>query len=437
MRPPTPPPGAPRAKNRAWRVAALGGMASYIDAATIVSTGTALVLFEPVLELSPWTVGALSSLLTLSLAVGALVGGRLGDRFGRRRVFMIVLAVLAAGLALLAASVSVPMLYAGVVITGFAMGADIPTSLALIAEEAPADRRGRMVAFSQVLWIAGLAAAQIASHLVSDMGELGARLLYLHIFAVAVVVLILRSRLGESHQWSEANRERDTVVSDTDTDSAVRRDSLRRLLSRPLLAAVIATGLFYGIGNLAANTMGQFQTFLFVNVAGAEVSTATLVGVLVLPLSLGGNLLFMRIVDTRARIHWFALGSVLMVGGPLIPLLMGISLPTLATMAFALGAGGAFMGEGIYKVWSQELFPTLVRGSAQGITIAFTRVLAAGFALVTPVIAVASPLLLLALLSAVSLIAALIGGLWVHRLPKAVDEDALSVNDTPSIKETK
>jgi len=34
------------------------------------------------------------------------------------------------------------VLFAGVIVTGLAMGADIPASLALVAEEAPAGRQG-------------------------------------------------------------------------------------------------------------------------------------------------------------------------------------------------------------------------------------------------------------------------------------------------------
>lgn len=31
------------------------------------------------------------------------------------------------------------------------------------------------------------------------------------------------------------------------------------------------------------------------------------------------------------------------------------------------------MGESVYKVWTQELFPTLLRSTATGLTMAFTR----------------------------------------------------------------
>lgn len=401
----------PVATRRAWRTAALGGMASYMDAATIVSTGTALVLFQKDFGLTPWDIGALSALLTLGLAVGALCGGRLGDLLGRRRVFTVDMVVFVVGLAVLVLAVGPVMLYVGVVVAGLAMGADLPTSLALIAEESTEGNRGKLVAFSQLLWIGGIVGAVVVSTLVADLGALGGRILYAHILVVALVVLVLRRRLVESHEWKAARTE------DVRRETEIRADSLRLLARPPLLAALLATGLFYGIGNLAANTFGQFSTYLYVTVIGVPLGSATLIGLLGIPVGLAAAFVFMRVADRPSRTRWFAFGVVMTWVGTGVPLVFGLSLPTMLVMSLFLGIGMAFAGEAIYKVWTQELFPTLLRGTAQGITIAFTRALAAGFAFVTPAIAAASPTLLVAILFGVTVIAGLIG-FTVPRLPR-------------------
>jgi MFS transporter, SP family, inositol transporter len=414
------PSGRGKIDRRAWRTAALGGMASYMDAATIVSTGTALVLFQKELGLSAWSIGALSAALTLCLAVGAFFGGRLGDLVGRRTVYTLDLLVYAAGLAVLVGAVNQPMLYVGVVVVGLAMGADIPTSLALIGEEAPEGQRGRLVAFSQALWVTGIAAANIIAFLISDLGSLGARILYGHLLVVSLGVWLLRRSMRESAEWVEARdaQRNASVLDGADPLTSLRADSTRRLLRRPLLAALVATGLYYSIGNLAANTFGQFKTYLVVNVAGASVGTATLIGLGALPLGLGGSLIFMRVVDRRTRLGWFTFGAVLLCAAATVPLVFGFNLTTLIILAFGFGFGGPFAGEGIYKVWSQELFPTLLRGTAQGLTFAVARVLAAAFALVTPAIAKADPQALVAILLLVSVVSGLIGGLWLPRLER-------------------
>ncbi|WP_187414498.1 MFS transporter [Nonomuraea sp. PA05] len=410
---------------RAWRTAVLGGMASYMDAATIVGTGTALVLYKQQLGLTPWMIGAASSILTLGLAVGALLGGRLGDLLGRRRVFTYDLVVFLAGLALLAFAADPWMIFVGVGVTGLAMGADIPTSLALVAEEAPKGRRARLVAFSQVLWSCGGLAAYLIGFLVSGLGATGARIIYLHVLVVAAVVLVLRQRLRESEEWvRERDRQRQAPTGGSVSRGSVSRgsvsrgsvsrgDSLRRLASGPLLGAVIGLGLFYAIGNLVANTFGQFQTFLFTEVAGAEVSTATLVGLLAYPLGFGTVLIFMKFVDGPARMTLYTLGVLIMAAGAAIPLIAGVNTVTLIILKFCITIGAGFAGEVIFKVWAQEFFPTLIRGTAQGIAIAFTRFVAAGFALVTPAIADSSPRALMGVLLSAVLIAAVIGWAWI------------------------
>ena len=59
------------------------------------------------------SIGALSALLTFLFAIGALVGGRLGDRFGRRKVFTVTMIGLAVGIAVMAGAQNVAMLYIG------------------------------------------------------------------------------------------------------------------------------------------------------------------------------------------------------------------------------------------------------------------------------------------------------------------------------------
>lgn len=123
------------------------------------------------------TIGALSALLTLLFAVGALVGGRLGDRFGRRKVFTVTMVGLAVGIGLLAGAQNVAMLYVATVIVGFSIGADLRVSLAMINEEAPHGAKGRLVAFSHVLWMLAIGTVLALQAVVGDLGVLGARIM--------------------------------------------------------------------------------------------------------------------------------------------------------------------------------------------------------------------------------------------------------------------
>lgn len=414
-----------------WYVAVVAGMASYLDAAAIVSTGTALVLYQDVFDLDGARIGQLSALLTITIALGALVGGRAGDRYGRRRVFSITMIVFALGAVLLATAGGLPMLAVGVALLGFAAGADLPVSIATISEAAPPGQRGTFVSFSHVLWILGIIAAQVLGILVGGMGELGARILYGHLAVVSVVVLILRFGIAESAEWI---RSREAVTK----ENGGWRDGLREafaVVSTPAYRTpVIAVSLFYAIVNIAANTNGQFNTYLFVNVAGSDVSTASTFGLLTFGAGFIGLFVLMRVVDTRFRMAAFIVAASLTVFAFLVPATAGVTVVALVVMGLIYSLGGNIAGEPMFKVWSQELVPTEVRSSAQGVMIAFTRVVAAILALFTPLILDSGPQVLFFFLAGTSLVASLIGILWIARLPRLAETSAVTSADPESVR---
>ena len=112
-------PTAELSVRKAWWIAGVAGMASYLDAGAIVTTGTALVLYQEPFGLTPGQIGQLSALLTVMIAVGALIGGRVGDKYGRRRVFSVTMVLFALGALALMLAPGVGVLYLGVILIGF------------------------------------------------------------------------------------------------------------------------------------------------------------------------------------------------------------------------------------------------------------------------------------------------------------------------------
>ncbi|MGV9866965.1 MFS transporter [Rhodococcus koreensis] len=397
-----------------WFRAGVSGMASYLDSAAIVSTGTALVLYQDTLGLTKGNIGALSSALTLSIALGALVGGRLGDKFGRRRVFTATVTLLAVGALVLASAPSVPVLCLGIVMLGFAAGADLPVSLALVAEQAPEGGKGKLVALSQVLWYCGIITTQFIGVVAGGLGVAGGRILYGHIAVVAVIVLLLRMRIPESKQWlAEHHR------AESKTGDGVDVSALRQLFKLPYILPFISLGLFYSLINLAANTKGQFGTYMYVNVAHSTVQVASTISLVLQLVSIILAVTFMRLVDGPNRMRWYVVGAVCFTAYFTIPAVFGVSVWSLA-IGNAIGTFGlAFSFEGIYKVWTQEKFPTLLRATSQGMTISFARVLAAVFALWTPMLLDLGPRVMFATLATVIAISTIIG-YRVNRMPNAL-----------------
>jgi inositol transporter-like SP family MFS transporter len=129
------------------------------------------------------------------------------------------------------------------------------------------------------------------------------------------------------------------------------------------------------------------------------VEFAARIGLIMTVVGFGLAVVFLRVVDTRARMPIFFVGAACYVLSTLIPAVLGVSLTTLLIWQILGAIGGAFAFEAILKVWTQESFPTLLRSTAQGTIISVARVLAAALALVTPRLAAAGPQLLFGVLT--------------------------------------
>lgn len=406
-----------------WRVAGVAGMASYIDSSAIVGTGTALVLFQSGGLVTPGQIGVLSACLTISIAVGALVGGRLGDRFGRRRVFIGTMIAIVLGATLLLFPVGTPALTVGMILLGFGSGADLPVSLATISEAADDSNRGKLIGLSQVLWFGGVIATVAIQLIVGGMGVVGGQIIYGHVALAALVVLLLRLAIPESKPWKDARDERRAGAATMRAQTAAIRDLFtQRRYALPFVSLLA----FYALTNLAANTKGQFAMYVAVNVVGISVQLNSLIGLCGYPFSLLLAAWFMRVVDGRLRIPFFAVGAVCFVAGFLIPAIFGFSLVTIIASQIIASFGTAFAFEGIMKVWTQESFPTLLRASAQGAIIAIARVFAAGLALVTPHL-LATPRIMYGSLAVAIGVGALVAGLtFRNRHLTSFDVEALT-----------
>ena len=169
-------------------------MASYLDAGSIVALAAGLALWEEYLLMSSTTVGLLAALgpNAFGAAIGALVGGRLGDLFGRKRIYQYDLLVYALGTLLIVFSFNLPMLLIGTFIVGVAVGADVPTSLALIGEFSPSKARGKLMGLSQVAWSLGPIVVYVLAFALTSYGVLGSRIVFAHLFVVAIVTWALR-----------------------------------------------------------------------------------------------------------------------------------------------------------------------------------------------------------------------------------------------------
>lgn len=363
-----------------WVIGVIAGMASYIDAAALVGVGIALAIYQFTIGITPDQIGLASGALTFSVAIGAIVGGRLGDSLGRRSVFLVTMVFIAVGSAFATFTTSFSFLLIGVILMGLGIGADLPTSLATISEAATDKNRGAIVSMTGIMWISGIIAAILIASFAGGLGQLGAQLLIGQVGAFAVLVFFARLPIPESKVWLAQRERRRTLGPEADGPKARIRDLMKPPYIIPFLALTVQMSLM----NIGSNTTGTFNSFIAVNYAGITVETYNrwaLIGMLV---SIAGAAVFMRTVDTQLRMPLFVIGGLILLSSYMIYFVAGFSLITMVLQLGVSAIGNCFCFEGMIKVWQQENFPTLLRSTAQGAITAVARVVAAIMATVTP-----------------------------------------------------
>jgi len=183
-------------------IAALGGFLLGFDA-TVISGAVPFIR-------DYFALGGAAGSLALGWAVsslgwGAMAGnlctGVLSDRYGRRAVLFLT-AVLFFGSSLLAATAhSYPVFITARILAGLAVGAAILTAPMYIAEIAPADRRGLLVAINQLMIVIGISASFFSNDLILTIGG-GSWRWMLGVEAIpALVFLALLTTVPESPRW--------------------------------------------------------------------------------------------------------------------------------------------------------------------------------------------------------------------------------------------
>lgn len=370
-----------RVTRQQWKWTALAGMASYLDAGSIVALGSGLSLFKEEMGLSGGAVGVLAAIgpNAIGAALGAFVGGRLGDKLGRKRIYQYDLLVYAAAILLIAFALDPLMLFAGTFVVGVAVGADVPTSLALVGELSPARARGKLMGLTQVTWNLGPVVVLLLAFALSPLGLLGIRIVFLHLFVVALVTYALRRGMRESVAWQAAAAK-----------AKQTRVRARDLLTGRHLKALMWTGGIYLTWNLMAGTNGIFTPYMVKSLgAGSQATSVALQCAGFLLACVGTVTLYMRFADRghRHRKVMWVTGALMQIVAWGAFVVLPFTVPVILLNVLLFGIGQTMAGEGFYKTVSQELFPTMLRGTAQGITFGVARVVLGIWSFFVPVLA--------------------------------------------------
>ncbi|HKX16843.1 MAG TPA: MFS transporter, partial [bacterium] len=173
LAPPSAAIGGSRRRALHHRVTLVAGLGYGSNGVTLGVVSFALLGLEAAWRLSPGE----ASLITAAVGAGQLIGGvsagYLADALGRRAAFGLTIACSSLSAAAAAAAPSLPWLVAAMLVMGIGFGGVTPVASSLVSEFAPADRRGALLGWTQVLWALGWIVAGLGGVLVA--GTLGWR----------------------------------------------------------------------------------------------------------------------------------------------------------------------------------------------------------------------------------------------------------------------
>jgi inositol transporter-like SP family MFS transporter len=293
----------------AWKKTLIAGLISYIDAGSIVAGASGLSMWEEYLGMSSVQMGLLAALSsnTGGAALGALIGGKICDKYGRKFVYNWALLIYMIGVAIICLATNYPMFLLGYVIVGLMVGADVVASWTFIAEEAPSRNRAKHCGSAQIAWMLGPVVVFAASIPMNEMfGLLGNRIIFAHLIVVAAWIWYQRLKMPESTEWAAAKKQEEEMAAKGIQQKKVRYADLLRGTSLKTVAMCVCV---YAFWNLAASTNGFFMPYVYEHVGNLSNSMALGMTALNFIVCILTTLIFMYTADRFNRRKVYAVFS--------------------------------------------------------------------------------------------------------------------------------
>ncbi len=189
---------------RQWKVLAAAMFGWMLDGMDVMLYSFALTRIQHEFGFSSAVAGGVASVTLLSSAFGGILFGYLADKFGRTKALGIAIFTYSIFTAATATSQTLMQLITWRLLVGLGLGGEWAAGAALVAEEWPAEHRGKAIGIVQSGWALGYIAAAL----------LGASILPSHgwrmLFVVGVVPALLSAwiwrSIPEPEVWRHARR---------------------------------------------------------------------------------------------------------------------------------------------------------------------------------------------------------------------------------------
>ena len=379
-------------------------LTNYLDAGAIVAGASGLTLWQNYLGLSEVHLGWLNfiSANCLGAAIGAIIGGFLADKYGRKFIYTYNLLVYMTGVLLVMCSVNFPMLLAGFLVTGISVGIGVPASWTYISESSEINNRGRNICISQMSWgfgpmiilLLGMFFAP-GGYLFSWVESIGhaiggatlegpalnvfsSRVVFFSLFVVAFIAWNLQRKLDESGEWKASREAAKAKGEDTGLLHA-----FKVLFSNSIaIKTVCFLATIYLTWNLVASVMGFFQPHIYETAGGLSNEYANMLSCVGWVIVVGITFVLSFFIDRLPHKLFYVLG-LLAALATWVVIIAGVNgMGSLWAFSILWGINGGLSVQIFYALWGSELFPAKFRAGAQGLMFFIVRGLSAVWGLV-------------------------------------------------------
>ena len=391
-------------KNNSLKSTIAVSLTNYLDAGAIVAGASGLTLWQKYLGLTEVHLGWLNfiSANCLGAAIGAIIGGFLADKYGRKFIYTYNLLVYMAGVLLVMCSVNFPMLLAGFLVTGISVGIGVPASWTYISESSEVNNRGRNICISQMSWgfgpmiilLLGMFFAP-GGYLFSWVENIGhaiggetlsgdalhvysSRLVFFSLFVVAFIAWNLQRKLEESKEWTDSNQAAKAKGEETGLLHAFKL----LFTNSKIIKTVCYLATIYLTWNLVASVMGFFQPHIYETAGGLSNEYANMLScvgwAIVVVVTFGVSF----IIDKVPHKLLYIIGLLAALATWMV-IIAGVNgLGSLWAFSILWGINSGISVQIFYALWGSELFPAKFRAGAQGLMFFIVRSLSAAWGLV-------------------------------------------------------
>lgn len=379
-------------------IATFGGLLFGYDTGVI---NGALIPMSEELGLSSFTEGIATSSLIFAAAVGAMLGGRLSDGWGRRKTIILLAVLFFVGTVVVVVTPGLWVLVTGRILLGLAVGGASTVVPVFLAELAPYEIRGSLAGRNELMIVTGQLAAFVVNAIIGNLfGHVDGvwRIMFAICAIPAIALFIGMLRVPESPRWlvdkgrraeafevlktirsvDRAEAEIGDLEHVVEVEDAEQQLGWRAVLRNKNLVRILLIGIGIGIAQqlTGINSIMYFGQTVLIE-SGFDRSAALVANVAPGVIAVIGAVIALAMMDRVDRRKTFIIGLSLTTTCHLLIGLASMLIPEdnglrpwviLFLVVAFVGSMQTFLNVAVW-VYLSEIFPLHMRGLGMGVAV--------------------------------------------------------------------